>query len=595
MPAPSQTRLIPVVFILAWVPMSPTRLLATRGSPGLQSAGFRLNAIEPNTTTSVARNPIKLNPTTALDPRLPRQPANPEPTFTISGTVVDALTSAPLAQTRVTLIDSTNPAKAIWTVTSADGRFTFTSLAAHKFALQGARRGYSRAAYDQHGQFSTAIVTGAGINTENLVLRLTPLAAISGRVLDESGEPVRNASVTLYREEDQDGLHRTHGRGRDTTDDQGFYEFSTIAPGNYYLSTSAKPWYAVNPPRAKGTNTSPTVVDRSLDVVYPSTFYNGTTDSDAATPIPLRGGDHLQIDFHLNPVPALHVFIRVPEAENGRQPFPMLQRHDFDATELVNFQGSDQIAPGVYEVTGVPPGRYSFHLGSESMFPQETISQMDLRTDNQEVDISRVEHGTSLNISVKLPGREPPPSQLALALENAHHDRSDVAEVDASGRAVFSSVSPGQYSIRVFSGPIPYSVTRVITKGQEISGREISVAPAASQDVTVLLTAGVVSVEGFVKLGGRPVPGVMVVLVPKDPDSDQDLFRRDQSDLDGSFTVRGVLPGSYTLIALENAWTLPWRETAALNRYLSKGQPITVGPLMQRTVTLPDPVPPQSP
>jgi len=37
----------------------------------------------------------------------------------------------------------------------------------------------------------------------------------------------------------------------------------------------------------------------------------------------------------------------------------------------------------------------------------------------------------------------------------------------------------------------------------------------------------------------KPVAGIMVALVPDDPEMHIELFRRDQSDFDGTFLVRG--------------------------------------------------------
>jgi Carboxypeptidase regulatory-like domain len=87
-------------------------------------------------------------------------------------------------------------------------------------------------------------VTGAGFNTESLVLRLTPLALLNGRVIDESGDPVRNAQVGLYVESHGGGFNRIVRAGFGVTDDQGSYEFASLEPRNYYVSVAAKPWYA---------------------------------------------------------------------------------------------------------------------------------------------------------------------------------------------------------------------------------------------------------------------------------------------------------------------------------------------------------------
>jgi Carboxypeptidase regulatory-like domain len=131
----------------------------------------------------------------------PQQAQPPVVGFRIAGTVVNAVGGNSLARARVTIFDTRNPQNTQWEITSEDGRFEFKQLGPGKYALRGAKRGFIAADYEQHEQFSTAIVTGAGLDTENLVLRLAPFAVLSGKVLDESGEPVRQATVSLYVED----------------------------------------------------------------------------------------------------------------------------------------------------------------------------------------------------------------------------------------------------------------------------------------------------------------------------------------------------------------------------------------------------------
>jgi hypothetical protein len=64
----------------------------------------------------------------------------------------------------------------------------------------------------------------------------------------------------------------------------------------------------------------------------------------------------------------------------------------------------------------------------------------------------------------------------------------------------------------------------------------------------------------------------MVVLVPKDPELHREIFRRDQSDLDGTFTLQGVVPGTYTVLAIENDWELDWSEPGVIAAYI-KNEP----------------------
>ena len=140
--------------------------------------------------------------------------------FRIAGVVVSSTGGNLLAHARITIIDDKNPERRQSMVTEEDGRFDFKVLPG-KFALQGNKRGYIAAAYEQHEQFSTAIVTGAGLDTENLVLRLAPSAVLSGKIIDELGDPVRHATVSLYREDRRVGIGRIQKISADSTDDQG--------------------------------------------------------------------------------------------------------------------------------------------------------------------------------------------------------------------------------------------------------------------------------------------------------------------------------------------------------------------------------------
>jgi protocatechuate 3,4-dioxygenase beta subunit len=513
--------------------------------------------------------------------------------FKISGTIVSALDGAPLGKARVTLVDTANPANAASIITPENGRFLFESIPPGKYALGGERRGFIGAGYQQHEQFSTAIVTGPGLNTENLVLRLTPMARLGGRVIDESGDPVRNAGVTLWLEDHRGGLNRIVRAGMESTDDQGTYEFAALGPGNYFVSVAARPWYAVHPTSAvpEGASHSSSGVPRGSDVAYPTTFFNGATDAESATPIHVAGGDRVQADLHLSPVPSLHLLVHVPaEGQQGvAYGFTGFQKRVFDSVETLSAE-TRPISPGVYELTGVPAGKYTMQLhGGNTGRPRQS-GEVDIQKDGQEVDTSAGEPGGSVKLSVKMLRDESLPNDLSLALQNGQQRIVLGAPVDAAGQALFGDVAPGKYTLRVNADGKRYSVVRIVSQGVVVSGHELHVMAGASVELTVYLAEGVVSVHGFAKRGGKPMSGIMIALIPKDPESHLDMFRRDQSDSDGSFVLPGVIPGSYTLVAVEDAWGFPWLQPGALSRYVKHGQDLTIGELMKGSVHLPEPV-----
>lgn len=510
--------------------------------------------------------------------------------FNIAGTIVNALDGAPLGQARVSIFDASNRANAIWMITSEDGHFEFLQLKAGKFSLQGAKRGFISAAFDQHEQYSTAIVTGAGFDTEHLVLRLTPLALIAGKIIDESGDPVRHANVTLYRENHSSGMNRIVGAGGASTDDQGSYEFPSLTPGNYFVSARGKPWYAVHPvvSSANGTRNATPGVAPSLDVAYPTTYYNGATDAADATAIPVKGGDHLQIDVHLSPVPALHLLFHVADERQGFV-WPDFQKRVFDSEEHVQAEVQG-VAPGVYELTGVPAGKYIVRRREPNTRQLVQATEMEFVKDGQELDDSRNELAGRVKVSVKLPRGDQVPRPFSIALQDSRRRIVAFRPVDAAGEVVFEGLPAGKYAVLVSSPNKPYSVVRTSSQGVESAGHELNATLGASFDTTVFLAGGVVTVEGIAKRGGKPMAGVMVILVPKDPESHQEMFRRDQSDLDGSFALPGVIPGVYTIVAVEDAWGFEWLQRSVLSRYVQHGQNVTIGELMQGSVHLPDPV-----
>jgi hypothetical protein len=517
--------------------------------------------------------------------------------YRVAGTVLSKLDGHPLARTRVTLRDAKSPQKFETLITSDDGKFEFRGVPAGKYDLHGAKRGFISASYDQHEQFSTAIVTGAGLDTEALVLHLAPAAIIAGKVLDEAGEPVRHASVALYFRDHSSGVDQIRQFRGDQSDDQGAYELGPLMPGTYFMSVNATPWYAVHSnstPANSGSEPQPPAanVDRSLDVAYPVTYYADATEPDSATPIPIRGGERLQVDIHLNPVPALHLLFHVPNSDNNQFVFPQLEQNTIGGSTYVQTQGAHPVSPGVVELTGVPAGRYNVHLNGRGAPTQ--MNGVDLTRDGDEIDTSSSQALGTLKITVQVPGATTVSAQLAIGLQPLRGTMFGPQQVNSKGEAEFQQLSAGRYEMVFWGGTARYSIAHMSAEGAEISGHAVTLAAGASASVSVRLVEGNVKIEGTAMRAGKPFAGAMIVLVPKNPDDNRDLFRRDQSDLDGTFALPNVIPGSYTILALENGWDLDWSQPAVIGAYAKGGRMIEVGNHSSRTMNLSEPVQVQS-
>ena len=515
--------------------------------------------------------------------------------YRVAGIVVSDGDGAALGRTRVSLADVRDRRKAESVITGADGRFEFRNVPAGKFSLEGARRNFMITAYQWHEGYSTAIVTGAGVDTENLVLRLIPLGEISGKVIDESGEPVRGANVKLSMHRDRLGEDRVFPRGFAMTDDEGKYEFRDLMPAEYFVSVAAKPWYATRPvwENLNGVRTRTDTVAPELNVAYARTYYNGATEQEGATPLAVMKGEHLTADLHLNPTPALTVIMKaqVDPGSNGWSP-PILRKLDSDRPDEVVADMSPNGVQGEMVISGLAPGRYA--ISSPPLEPGmlRSTGQVEITEDGQTIEPKPPESTSTVKVRVKTLHGEELRSDVSLSLRDEHGRTVAYGEMTPKNEVAFQGVPAGRYAIMAhFNQPPPYTIGKMVIGGVEVEGHDITIGENATVEIDATLMAGVVSVEGVVKRkDGKPVGGAMVALVPRGMEARThfERIRWDQSDLDGTFTVRQILPGKYTLIAVEDAWGTAWLKPAVLDKYLAHGQELTIGELMTQPVALPE-------
>jgi protocatechuate 3,4-dioxygenase beta subunit len=510
--------------------------------------------------------------------------------YRVAGTVVSKSDTHPLEHAVVTLVDVKNRKSVQTIITSQDGTFQFQGLAAGKYSLTGQGKGYIVASYDSHDQYSTAIVTGAGLDTEHLTLRLTQAGLIEGRVLDESNTPVRNAAVTLYFENHSSGIGQIQRSIGAETNDLGEYEVTPLMPGTYYVSVSARPWYAMHPSgQGEAPGLAPVSIDPSLDVTYPLTYYGDDTESDNASPISIRGGERAQADIHLSPVHALSLRFRVPENTQNGFRTPHLQQTGLDGSETyVPEAGIRMVSPGIMEITGIPAGKYNVQIDGEGGTAQ--VSGLDLTKEGQELDLSSAEALSHAKISVSIPGESEPPHRGVVALTSGRRVLAAWRQVGPKGEADLEQVPAGVYDVVVWNFGKPYAIDHMVVDGVRVQGSKVTIASGSSTSISLTLVAGNGQVQGVVKRSGKGVAGAMVVLVPKNPEAHRDLFRRDQSDLDGTFSLQGIVPGAYTILAIEDGWNLDWSQPGVIATYVKRGQSVEITNQSAQPLELKEPI-----
>jgi hypothetical protein len=514
--------------------------------------------------------------------------------YRIAGTVVNAATGEPIRHAAVAALSEENSHTIAAVESDSEGHFSLERLPAAKYQLTASKRGFRTAFYDEHDDYNSAIVTGPGQETESLTFRLAPGGVLHGVVTTDGGDPVEGARVMLFLKS-RNGKPGGHVVQSDTanTDDTGAYEFSSLAAGEYMMAVVAEPWYALHRsgPRMRrqaeataGSNEDP---GSALDVAYPVTYYDSTTDEGSATRIQLAGGSRVEADVTLHATPALHIQVETPRKPDGSIARAELRQTVFGAVVSAESAGFlDAMQTGTTEFDGVAPGHYELAQGDPPRVVEldaNTSEQVDPTLGTPTVSV----HGTLLK-SVGGPYVD----ECTLTLESADQARrqSPVSTVCMRGGFSFPTVPAGRWQLLAESEGGQLPIASIAAAGRTHRGNLVSVQDRPVS-LAVTISQGATRVTGFARKDGKGVAGAMVVLVPKELASMDGLARRDQSDSDGSFSLRDVVPGEYALVAIEDGWSLDWAQPEVIARYLPGGVAVTVtddsGKLLPLTVPVP--------
>jgi len=526
-----------------------------------------------------------------------------ESQFRITGTVVDGVTGVPLARANVFISPTSDRTRRISASSAADGRFAFNDLPQGKYVLSGSAKGYPYRMFQQHETFSTGVAVGKDLLSENLVLQLFPLGSISGQVTDEFSDPVRGAQVMLLRSgvNGQGGL-RTERQA--TTDDQGRYRFAGLQAGRYYIAVSAQPWYAqhntIQPdPPPQAAPDGPGFVSRlqsaveqnaDLDVAYPITYSPRETDAARATPLALQPGEKATADVNLAPVRALHLRLTAPGIDLSQNVGVQLNESVPGAPPGFGRAQITSINKDYVDVAGLLPGNFVVNLNLNSnAAPNErqTLRQEITVSRNGEVTLAELNSPVNVAGEVKVSTQTAPLERAGIGIRNRNTGAMFSTAISPDGKFEFRNapVNAGLYDLTLLGAPGFY-VDHVESTGAKKSGRTFEIQGSDAVNLTVYAARGVTQVEGVAQHDGRPVAGAMILLVPQNFTGDPLSLRRDQSDSDGTFMLPQVLPGSYTVVAVENGWDQEWSNPAVIKTWLALGETIDVSPDAKKTVAV---------
>ena len=493
-------------------------------------------------------------------PRPPRDPREaPTGTSVIRGRIVAADTGAPIRRVQVRAM-SGELRESRLASTDAQGRFELRDLPAGRWDLSASKAGFVSLRYGQKRPFESGrpIELGEGETMPKADFALPRGGVITGRVLDEFGDPVANARVMVMRYQSFQGTRRLVPTGfGDETDDTGSYRLYGLAPGDYFVSATLRPQGFAD--------------DSSDTTGYAPTYYPGTGNTAEAGRVSVPLGQEVQnITFALLPTKAVRITGTVTDSKGERvtSGFVMLQESVETAPgAMMTMRSGGRVRPdGSFTVANVPAGSYTLMVNtamgmpgidSESAAAPITVGNEDLNGVNIVTNKGAVVTGqviTDEGVTGKLSTTglqvfpQPPRFEPMMGVGPGKVESDGSFRVNGlRGRRLFrlNGLSPA------------WTVKAVLLNGDDITDTPIEFkGDDETTGLQIVVTDRVSEINGRVTdARGEPTRDYTVIVFPDDSSKwtyPSRYVRSGRADQEGMFKIRALPPNDeYLAVAVD--------------------------------------------
>lgn len=479
--------------------------------------------------------------------------------------------------------------------TDAEGRWELRDLPGGRYTISVSKGGYVTLAYGQQrpNEPGKQVTVENGKVIEKLDVALPRGSAVTGRVLDEFGEPVTNVRVVAGQYRMMNGQRRLMPlASNDTTDDLGQFRLHGLPPGDYYVWTQPQSFTFVGSSE-----------DRSG---YGQTYFPGTLNPAEATRITLSLGQEAQnVLIALAPTRIANLSGTVTTSNGKAVGMGMMMLRSLAAPDVVR---PGIVRDGAWTISGVPPGEYQLIAqfipnleqvattgstrsldGVESTFQNITVSGEDITG----LALTTSAGGTARGV-VRFEGAAPTGVKGAtvrgLDLRGMEITLMTGGGIDAEGAFELKGLV-GLKMLRVFGLPPGWWVKSVAHEGSDVTDSPIDFGTGRDiSGIEIVLTQNMGELSGTVQdQKGTAVTNYSVVVFSPDSThwTTQSRFvRTARPDQTGRFTVGGLPPGSYLAVALE--YLEPGQETDPefLERLKALGSPVRVAGAEKKPLVL---------
>jgi hypothetical protein len=505
-----------------------------------------------------------------------------EPNGAIEGVVADSVSHMPVKKAQVVLMGGVmmappqagrrfSPPQPKSAVTDAGGGFSFHDLPPGRYDLQVFHQRYPMS---RNGMARQTVVLKPGEKASRVTVELMPGAAVSGRVLDEDGDPVVGCFVQVHPP--KNGMRGPNNLGAEPTNENGEYRVYGIQPGKYIVAAHCQQPLFQPRPLSAGPPPPPSFA-------YPSQFFPLTNDPASAEVIEFAAGaEKSGLDFQLTRAPVYTVRVSLTSAgaewrNRNDLNVSLVPRGSMIATLSGAHGGRLDRTTGTFEFQSVFPGYYTLVAYTRGE-PDKVGARQPLEVVDRAVEANlELRPAMDLTGAIEFEGdRKFPLSQITLQLIPA--EPGPVPPVQArvrdDGTFTISSLLPSAWRVQMYAQSA--FIKSMWLGNQELKERILDTSSGAAGPLRIVLSAKTASIRA------AGPPGQSIYMTPTGNDL---TFRQHYQAVinpSGEFLFSGLAPGKYRLYLAGPGAPMP--EEGGQEVTVSEGETVSVDVKQQANV-----------
>jgi hypothetical protein len=478
------------------------------------------------------------------------------------------------------------------------GAFVFENVTPGSYRVIGDKTGFIRASFGGRGDgLGSRVEVAAGSDKADVVVRMTPQGIVSGRILDEDGEPLEAVTVSLLRQQSFMGQRRLGGQGAGQTNDRGDFRITNVPPGKYQVLVQRLAMGGA--PIQQGKE----------EYGYPKLYFPGVELIEQAQKIEVAAGQEFSgVQMTLRKVRVYRVKGRVAGIEAPATETPGGRRGGRGAGMTVQIRpegssgdggfgpmmgmgmGGGQVkADGSFELVSVTPGAYRVIVNSFDGGRPKVVGNAKVSVGNNNVEglVITPSPMTSFKGIVLVEG-----DKTLVNVKNVRVQAiSDFAmsppvQVSEDGSFALADLSPEKYRIVVPQVPAAY-LKAVMVGGQDIKDSGIDLSNGGGGAMEIILSTKVAKVDGSVEKEKQDdAAGTVIVAKVGANDELTVLNQSARVEENGRFTISNMAPGEYKLFAFEESDMATVSDPDFLKKFVGRSIHVKIGEGESKAVNL---------